>query len=171
MKSSFLRILRTTLAAAALLAFSACQQRVTLTPAENDLVVLNGCVISACNYLAVVKTQHSLEKNFWAKILLVRFDNHPAGHAYCVWETEGNIYGYDRNSGAFPLPVYTRDPHTIAIVLAQELEKVLKEPMAVSNADFIDSKESELYRFGSLELPPADGSLASSFKLASIVTP
>src|SRR5216110_2804109 len=98
-----------------------CQQRVVLTPGADDLVVLNGCVISACNYLAVVKTQHSLDRNFWAKILLVRFENHPAGHAYCVWETEGNIYGYDRNSGAFPIPVYTRDPRAIAIVLSQEL--------------------------------------------------
>src|SRR5205807_7596835 len=43
------------------------QQAVILSPGENDLVVLNGCVISACNYLAVVKTQHALDKNFWAK--------------------------------------------------------------------------------------------------------
>ena len=77
------------------------QQPVFLTPGENDLVVLNGCVISACNYLAVVKTQHSLESGFWAKILLVRYNNHPAGHAYCVWETDGTIYGYDRNAGSF----------------------------------------------------------------------
>ena len=67
-------------------------------PGENDLVVLNGCVISACNYLAVMQTQHRLEPNFWAKILLVRYKDHPAGHAYCVWETEGTIYGYDRNA-------------------------------------------------------------------------
>jgi hypothetical protein len=137
--------------AAALMLFVATgcqQQRVILTPGENDLVVLNGCVISACNYLAVVKTQHTLDKNFWAKILLVRFENHPAGHAYCVWETEGNIYGYDRNSGAFPIPVYTRDPRAIAIVLAQELSRILKEPMAVSQADFVNSNEAELYSFG-----------------------
>ena len=107
-------------------------------------MVLNGCVISACNYLAVVKTQHTLDQNFWAKILLVRFENHPAGHAYCVWETEGNIYGYDRNSGAFPIPVYTRDPRAIAIVLAQELSKVLHEPLAVSQADFVNSNEAEV---------------------------
>ena len=132
-------------------AATGCQQRVILTPGEDDLVVLNGCVISACNYLAVVKTQHTLDKNFWAKILLVRFENHPAGHAYCVWETEGNIYGYDRNSGAFPIPVYTRDPRSIAIVLAQELSRILKEPMAVSNADFVDSNEAKLYSFGALE--------------------
>jgi hypothetical protein len=130
-----------------------CQQRVVLTPGENDLVVLNGCVISAVNYLAVVKTQNTLDRNFWAKILLVRFENHPAGHAYCVWETEGNIYGYDRNSGAFPIPVYTRDPRSIAIVLAQELSRILNEPLAVSQAEFVNSNEAELYSFSSL--PPA----------------
>src|SRR6266853_167429 len=76
---------------------------------HSALVVLNGCVISACNYLAVFKTQHALDTNFWAKILLVRYNDHPAGHAYCVWETDGTIYGYDRNAGSFPIPVYTRD--------------------------------------------------------------
>ena len=123
-----------------------------LVPADEDLVLLNGCVISACNYLAVVKAQHTLDRNFWAKILLVRFENHPAGHAYCVWETEGNIYGYDRNSGGFPLPVYTRDPRAIAIILAQELSRFLAEPLAVSHAEFINSGEAELYSFSSLEL-------------------
>src|SRR5438477_2033431 len=141
------------LAASAFLlcASTACHQRVVLSPGEDDLVVLNGCVVSACNYLAVVKTQHTLDKNFWAKILLVRFANHPAGHAYCVWETEGNIYGYDRNSGAFPIPVYTRDPRSIAIVLAQELSRILNEPMAVSQAEFVNSSEAQLYTFSSLE--------------------
>src|SRR5438477_11962505 len=139
-----------TFATALFLLFSltSCRQRVVLAPGEDDLVVLNGCVVSACNYLAVVKTQHALDKNFWAKILLVRFENHPAGHAYCVWETEGNIYGYDRNSGAFPIPVYTRDPRAIAIVLAQELSKVLHAPLAVSQADFVNSNDAKLYTFG-----------------------
>src|SRR5918911_4382015 len=86
------------LAVAGCLAFASCEQTVTLVPGDNDLVVLNGCVISACNYLAVVKSQHTLEQNFWAKILLVRYQNHPAGHAYCVWETDGTVYGYDRNT-------------------------------------------------------------------------
>src|SRR3954468_22285351 len=141
------------LAAALVVLFSAtsCRQRVVLAPGEDDLVVLNGCVVSACNYLAVVKTQHTLDKNFWAKILLVRFENHPAGHAYCVWETEGNVYGYDRNSGAFPIPVYTRDPRAIAIVLAQELGRILNEPMAVSHAEFVNASEAELYMFSSIE--------------------
>ncbi|HYJ05007.1 MAG TPA: hypothetical protein VEX43_07725 [Chthoniobacterales bacterium] len=139
-----------------------CQQRVVLTPGENDLVVLNGCVISAVNYLAVVKTQNTLDRNFWAKILLVRFENHPAGHAYCVWETEGNIYGYDRNSGAFPIPVYTRDPRSIAIVLAQELSKILNEPLAVSQAEFVNSNEAPLYSFSSLE-PAAPSSPIALF--------
>jgi hypothetical protein len=123
------------------------QQPVVLKPAENDLVVLNGCVISACNYLAALKTQHSLEKNFWAKILLVRYNDHPAGHAYCVWETEGTIYGYDRNAGAFPIPVYTRDARAIAIVLAQELGKVLNEPLSVERAEFVESSQAQLTKF------------------------
>lgn len=117
------------------------QPPVVLTPGENDLVVLNGCVISACNYLAVVKAHHGLEENFWAKILLVRYRDHAAGHAYCVWETDGTIYGYDRNAGSFPIPVYTRDARSIAIVLAQELSKVMNEPLAVENAEFVESSQ------------------------------
>jgi hypothetical protein len=148
-----------------------CQQKVVLTPGESDLVVLNGCVVSACNYLAVVKTQHTLDKSFWAKILLVRFENHPAGHAYCVWETEGNIYGYDRNSGAFPIPVYTRDPRAIAIVLAQELSKILNEPMAVSRAEFVDSNEAELYTFGSLEQTAPSTPMALFVQMPSLTKP
>jgi len=123
------------------------QQAVILSPNENDLVVLNGCVISACNYLAAVKTQHSLDKNFWAKVLLVRYNDHPAGHAYCVWETDGTVYGYDRNAGAFPIPVYTRDARAIAIVLAQQLGKVLNEPLAVDRAEFVEPQNTKLYKF------------------------
>jgi hypothetical protein len=134
------------LASLALLSVSGCTQKVVLTPTPDDLVVLNGCVISACNYLAVVKTQHTLEPDFWAKILLVRYNNHPAGHAYCVWETEGMIYGYDRNAGSFTIPVYTRDAKAIAIVLAQELSRVMTRPLAVARAEFVEPK-SDLYRF------------------------
>jgi len=123
------------------------QQAVILSPSDTDLVVLNGCVISACNYLAVVKTQHALDKNFWAKILLVRYNDHPAGHAYCVWETDGTIYGYDRNAGSFPIPVYTRDARAIAIVLAQELGKVMNEPLSVDRAEFVESQRSQVYKF------------------------
>jgi hypothetical protein len=152
-------------------ASTGCRQRVVLTPAEDDLVVLNGCVVSACNYLAAVKAQHTLDRNFWAKILLVRFDNHPAGHAYCVWETEGNIYGYDRNSGGFPIPVYTRDPHSIAIVLAQELSKFLHEPLAVSHAEFINSNEAELYSFSSLEQKAHSSPMALFAQVAPLAKP
>ncbi len=123
------------------------QQPVILTPGENDLVVLNGCVVSACNYLAALKTKHSLDENFWVKILLVRYADHPAGHAYCVWETDGVIYGYDRNAGSFQIPVYTRDARAIAIVLAQELGKVLKEPLAVANAEFVESAKAKIYKY------------------------
>ncbi len=128
---------------------AACsRERVILVePKEDELITVNGCVISACNYLALVKTKHRLESNFWSKILLVRYDNHPAGHAYCVWETEGTIYGYDRNSGGFPIPVYTRDPRAIAIVLAQELSKILKEPLSVRSAEFVEPGEVPLYKY------------------------
>jgi hypothetical protein len=123
------------------------QQPVILTPGDNDLVVLNGCVISACNYLAAVKTQHALDENFWAKILLVRYNDHPAGHAYCVWETDGTIYGYDRNAGSFPIPVYTRDARAISIVLAQELGRVLNENLSVARAEFVDSGKTQVYKY------------------------
>ena len=129
------------------LVLGACEQKVTLTPGDNDLVVLNGCVISACNYLAVVKSQHTLDRNFWAKILLVRYKNHPAGHAYCVWETDGTIYGYDRNAGSFPIPFYSRDPKVIAAVLAEGLSKVLQEQLTVAQAEFVEPEKSQLYKF------------------------
>jgi hypothetical protein len=154
-----------------LFSLSSCRQRVVLTPGEDDLVVLNGCVVSACNYLAVVKTQHTLDKNFWAKILLVRFENHPAGHAYCVWETEGNVYGYDRNSGAFPIPVYTRDPRAIAIVLAQELGRILNEPMAVKQAEFVNANEAELYTYSSLEQNVTSSPLAAFVQMPQLTKP
>src|ERR1700682_6009275 len=154
-----------------LLVSTGCHQRVVLTPGEDDLVILNVCVVSACNYLAVVKTQHALDKNFWAKILLVRFENHPAGHAYCVWETEGNIYGYDRNSGAFPIPVYTRDPRAIAIVLAQELSRILNEPMAVSQAEFVNANEAQLYTFSSLEKAAPSSPMAVFVQVAPLTNP
>ena len=132
----------------AIFALGACQpQKVILTPSENDLVILNGCVISACNYLAAIETQHSLEPNFWAKILLVRYRDHPAGHAYCVWETDGTIYGYDRNGGAFPIPIYTREPNAIATALADEVSKVLNERLTVAQAEFVEPHKSDLYRF------------------------
>ena len=172
MTKFFFRPMLSVAAAAFVLIFSTgCHQRVVLTPGEDDLVVLNGCVVSACNYLAVMKTQHTLDKNFWAKILLVRFENHPAGHAYCVWETEGNIYGYDRNSGAFPIPVYTRDPRAIAIVLAQELSRILNEPMAVSQAEFVNANDAELYTFSSLEQAAPTSPMALFVQIPPLTKP
>jgi hypothetical protein len=172
MKNSLFRKISSVFCAALLICASlGCQQRVVLTPGEDDLVVLNGCVVSACNYLAVVKAQHTLDPNFWAKVLLVRFDNHPAGHAYCVWETEGNIYGYDRNSGAFLIPVCTRDPRSIAIVLALELSKYLHESLAVSQAEFINSNEPELYTFGSLEQKAHSSPTAFFAQVAPLAKP
>jgi hypothetical protein len=171
MKHFFQRFFIPAVAALLMLVMTGCHQRVVLTPGEDDLVVLNGCVVSACNYLAVVKTQHALDKNFWAKILLVRFENHPAGHAYCVWETEGNVYGYDRNSGAFPIPVYTRDPRAIAIVLAQELSRILNEPMAVSRAEFVNASEAELYTFSSLQQSMPASPMAAFVQMPSLTKP
>ncbi len=129
--------------------FSSCRQEriVLVEPKENDLITINGCVISACNYLALISAKHKLESNFWSKILLVRYENHPAGHAYCVWETDGTIYGYDRNSGGFPIPVYTRDPRAIAIVLAQELSKILEQPLAVRSAEFVEPGQVDIFKY------------------------
>jgi len=172
MKKIFRSLASLALATTLLFTSTAChQQRVVLAPGEDDLVMLNGCVVSACNYLAVVKTQNSLDKNFWAKILLVRFENHPAGHAYCVWETEGNIYGYDRNSGAFPIPVYTRDPRAIAIVLAQELSRILNEPLAVKEADFVNASEADLYTFSSLEQAATVSPMAAFVQIPPLTKP
>ena len=141
-------LLLSVLVAISLLGMSCSRQQVILVePKETDLVVLNGCVVSACNYLAITKAKHSLEKNYWAKVLLVRYNNHSAGHAYCVWETDGTIYGYDRNSGGFPIPVYTRDPRAIAIVLAQQLGKFMNENLSVQSADFIEPSNAKVYAY------------------------
>ncbi len=154
--------------------FSACgrERVILLEPKEEDLIVVNGCVISACNYLALVKTKHSLETDFWTRILLVRYSNHPAGHAYCVWETEGTIYGYDRNSGGFPIPVYTRDARAIAIVLAQELGKILKEPLSVESADFVESSQTALYKYSqnslAAKMPPLANAAPFHFRRLSL---
>jgi hypothetical protein len=105
---------------------------------DEELAMVNGCVVSACNYLAAVKAQNTLEKDFWARILLVRYENNSAGHAYTVWETDGTIYGYDRNSGGFPIPGYTRDPKEIATILADGLSKHLGKPLVVASAEFVE---------------------------------
>ncbi|MEP6809159.1 MAG: hypothetical protein ABI992_02870 [Chthoniobacterales bacterium] len=158
-----------------LLCLAACGQDrvVLLEPKDSDLVVLNGCVISACNYLAITKARHTLEPDYWAKVLLVRFDNHAAGHAYCVWETDGTIYGYDRNSGGFPIPVYTRDPRAIAIVLAGQLSQYLHENLSVQSADFVEPNQAKLYAFGAIpsERPTAPALLSTApFSSTSALT-
>ncbi|MGZ4986293.1 MAG: hypothetical protein ACXV8A_09395, partial [Chthoniobacterales bacterium] len=146
------------------LALSACSRErvVLIEPKEGDLISVNGCVVSACNYLALVKAKHRLETDFWTKILLVRYDNHPAGHAYCVWETDGTIYGYDRNSGGFPIPVYTRDPRAIAIVLAQELSRILQEPLSVQSAEFVEPGTVPLYKYSMSPATPVVPTLATT---------
>ena len=135
------------LLAVAVYGFASCNRPVVLQPGEDDLVVLNGCVISAVSYLATVQAKHELERNFWAKVMLVRYENHPAGHAYCVWETNGTIYGYDRESGGFPIPVYTKDPKAIAIILADGISKVLGRPLVVRTAEFVEPETTALKKF------------------------
>jgi hypothetical protein len=97
---------------------------------------------------------------------LVRFDRQLAGHAYCVWETDGTIYGYDRNSGGFPIPVYTRDPHSIAIVLAMELSKIVQKPLSVTTAEFVEPGSVNLYKFA--EAPASTVKATTILGLAAV---
>ena len=122
-------------------------QIVLQTAQDNDLVVINGCVVSACQYLASVRAHNSLDPHFWSRVMLVRYKDLKAGHAYCVWETDSQIFGYDRNGGAFPIPIHERDPKAIAGALATELGKVLKREMAVDRAEFIEPADAETFAF------------------------
>ncbi len=122
-------------------------QIVLQTAREGDLVVVNGCVVSACQFLASVRAHHALDAHFWSRVMLVRYKDLRAGHAYCVWETDGQIFGYDRNGGAFPIPGRERDPQAIASALAVELGKVLKKPMVVGRAEFIEPAEGQTFAF------------------------
>ena len=127
---------------------AATQPQVVLKTAQDgDLVVVNGCVVSACQFLASIRAHYSLDPHFWSRVMLVRYADMRAGHAYCVWETDGQIFGYDRNGGAFPIPIRERDPQAIASALAVELGKVLKKPMAVGRAEFIEPAEAQTRAF------------------------
>jgi hypothetical protein len=77
--------------------------------------------------------------------MLVRYQGNNAGHAYCVWQTDGQIFGYDRAGGSFPIPGNSRDPRDIAQSLAHSVEKVTKRPMLVERAEFIEPKHAKLY--------------------------
>ncbi|HEV3410175.1 MAG TPA: hypothetical protein VG095_07765, partial [Chthoniobacterales bacterium] len=46
-----------------------------------------------------------------------------------------------------PIPVYTRDPRAIAIVLAQELSKIMKQQLAVRSADYVEPSQATIGRF------------------------
>jgi hypothetical protein len=118
-----------------------------LAPKEGDLVVLNGCVISAFDYLAAVEATHKMQQNFWARVMLVRYENYSAGHAYCVWESGGRLYGYDRNSGGFPIPGHAKDPVTIAQSLSEGISEVVHKNLIVKSAAFIEPREAKLYAF------------------------
>jgi len=114
---------------------------------DEDLIVLNGCVVSACSYMANLKVRHQLAEHFWTRLLLVRYKGREAGHAYCVWETEGRMFGYDRAGGSFPIPTLKRDPVMIAAALATELERVMNQPMVVDRAEFIEPRAAKLYAY------------------------
>ena len=129
------------------IATSGPQRTVLMEPKQDDLVVINGCVISACNYLASIRAQHRLESQFWSRILLVRYKNHPSGHAYCVWETDGQIFGYDRSGGSFPIPGKEKDATPIASALATQLGRFLAKPMLVQTAEFIEPGTTQLHAF------------------------
>lgn len=120
---------------------------VLLEPGDDDLVVLNGCVVSACGYMASVRAQNKLQENFWSRVMLVRYRDNNAGHAYCVWQTDGQIFGYDRVGGSFPIPGNSRDPKDIAQSLAHSVELVTKKPMIVERAEFIEPKHAKLYAY------------------------
>ena len=114
---------------------------------EGDLVVVNGCVVSACQFLAGLRAHNALEPHFWSRVMLVRYKGLSSGHAYCVWETDGQIFGYDRNGGAFPIPVKDRDPVAIASAMAGELGKVLKRDMEVDRAEYIEPAQAQAYAY------------------------
>ena len=114
-------------------------------PRDDQLVVINGCVVSACQCLASMRAKHELDSSFWSRVMLVRYKNNAAGHAYCVWETDGHIFGYDRNNGGYPIPTRDRSPKAIADALAVELGKVMKKEMLVERAEFIEPRDTKLY--------------------------
>jgi hypothetical protein len=118
-------------------------QVILLEPGDDDFVVLNGCVVSACRYMASIRAQNRLRENFWSRVMLVRYRDNDAGHAYCVWQTDGQIFGYDR-AGSFPIPGNSRDPRDIAESLARSVEKMTKKSMIVERAEFIEPKHAKL---------------------------
>ncbi|MEA3208650.1 MAG: hypothetical protein QOE70_1707 [Chthoniobacter sp.] len=122
-------------------------QVMLLEPSDDDLVMLNGCVISACSYMASVRAQHKLEGSFWSRVMLVRYKGSNAGHAYCVWQTDGHMFGYDRAGGSFPIPGTAREPKAIAESLAGGLESAVHRTMLVERAEFIEPKNAKLYAY------------------------
>lgn len=116
-------------------------------PGDDDLLVVNGCVVNACNYLASLRARHRLEPHFWSRVMLVRYDNNDSGHAYCIWETDGHLFGYDRNAGGYPIPTTSREPKEIAAAMAGELGKVLQKHMIVSSAEFIEPANTRIHAF------------------------
>ncbi|MGC3991118.1 MAG: hypothetical protein QM796_15850 [Chthoniobacteraceae bacterium] len=118
-----------------------------VTPKKGELVVINGCVISAFDYLAAVEARHKLEPNFWARVMLVRYANYSSGHAYCVWESDGRIYGYDRSSGGFPIPGQSKDAVSIAQSLSTGISQVVHKDLIVKSAEFLEPDTTKVYTF------------------------
>ncbi|HSV62637.1 MAG TPA: hypothetical protein VLH83_04780, partial [Chthoniobacterales bacterium] len=59
----------------------------------------------------------------------------------------------------------------IAIVLAQELSRILNEPLAVSQAEFVNSSEAELYTFSALEQAATTSPMAAFVQVPSLTKP
>jgi len=95
------------------------QQAVILSPGETDLVVLNRALSRPAITSRWLRPAR-LDTNFWAKILLVRYNDHPAAMPTAFGKRTAPFMAMIV-SRFVPIPVYTRDARAIAIVLAQEL--------------------------------------------------
>lgn len=111
---------------------------------EDELVVLNGCVVTASRYLASQRALHLLEKDFWARMLLVRFKGFKVGHAYCVWELDGHLFGYDRAGGTFEIHGREKTALALAQALGKSMEKVLERSLVVEQAEFVTPENVSL---------------------------
>ena len=117
-----------------------------MSPKEEELVLLNGCVVSACRLLAAERAVHMLEEGFWSRLLLVRFKGLKAGHAYCVWRVDGRFFGYDRAGGSFEIAGVSEEPVQIAEALSLGLEKRIGQPLQVERAEFVIGSRPRLLR-------------------------
>jgi hypothetical protein len=90
-----------------------------VTPAPEDLILENGCVIYALNYKKVLKAGYLLnEVDIWNKMIFLKTSKMTAGHAVLLF-IHGNItYAFDPGRGTFTLAYYAiYDPWDIAELL------------------------------------------------------